>query len=727
MKPSYFKTLLVMLMAACAFVQWIGLSRLGEPKSRYEPTWLLKSLSTTIHARFPDSLRAKTYSLERTIGHMTTSGWCNSPALTPRCMLRGDKRIVRVSLSGWAASEFNLGEYTCSLTRCFLGKHTRGGTDYDLLVSALPPRNFFPTQKLQKSTRNAELSMESSINHPNILDSSTYSKHGIDLVVSFRPPVASNVAKWLHTSYVNAELDAFLIHSNDDRWLSHEERDPSMVVMISNCAQNSVKRIDIASGIMKYFPKVHAIGGCLKSSVELPPDMKWCLTLPRRSAMWDAPKECLLHRAMFSYSLENSFEQAYVTEKLWQALKMGAIPIYSTKSVPENRGFLPHPDAALFVEDFTSLEQLSAYMHAVVKNKSLWFKHAMAWRMLSVDELSEKFMSAVNHSLVTLPCRLCDWWSADTMADEDGVDVLAGIKSVSRACAREIFERIRFPQDLPSIDRQFGIEAVFVVHYKPLLHRKVEMIQRVRSVFGSSPTFIEDLDREDLSEADLACVSDRNLQQKFIQRSTKRGEDSLTLKHMAIFWMMLRRNLSNVLVLEDDARFLQADWRSASSQWQMTLKELPADYDLVMLSSFAGYERQGKQIGKHLFLAQASRVSSMYLVSAKGARNMLRTLPVVGPFDFQINYAANHSVPVGMPRALVQDIKVLWSEPAMSDQHDATGAKETVKSDSEYGPPKSPSTSVHWNRSNVFLSLCIALSLIVVVMKPMAVSRLPHL
>jgi hypothetical protein len=263
--------------------------------------------------------------------------------------------------------------------------------------------------------RHAEISLESSIYHPSVLDASSYSKMGIDLLVSLRPFVGSEVVQWLPTSYVNAELKAFLKQNVDDnRWLSFEHRDASMVVMMGNCDQRHVNRIDIINNLMKLFPRVYTLGGCFKSSAELPAEMKRCLTLPRRSPIWDAPKECLLHHAMFSFSLENSFDRAYVTEKLWQPLKMGAIPICSTRSVPENRKVLPHPDAALFIEDFPTLEQLATYMHSVASDQSLWFKHAMAWRSLSHDNLSSDFLSAVNNSLATLPCRLCDWWSQNT-------------------------------------------------------------------------------------------------------------------------------------------------------------------------------------------------------------------------------------------------------------------------------------------------------------------------
>ena len=58
---------------------------------------------------------------------------------------------------------------------------------------------------------------------------------------------------------------------------------------------------------------------------------------------------------------------------------------------------------------------------------------------------------------------------------------------------------------------------------------------------------------------------------------------------------------------------------------------------------------------------------------------MLRTFSIIGPFDFQINYAGGHLIPDTIPPASVYDIKILWVEPAMSDQYDALGRKQTVK------------------------------------------------
>jgi len=655
-------------------------------------------LTTEVVPRFPFILseehltnfnKSPPFSIERTVGFMgRTSGFCDPSNVS----CGSNKPVVRVNLDGWAAAEFNLGTYSCPLSTCLLRKEAN--SEYDVLLTSMPPRRPLRNLKKMNKRRHVELSLESSRNHPDILNPVSYSENGIDLVVSFRPPVFSSAVQWLPTSYVNAEPDEFLNVAqshNSSLWMRFEERLKGMLVMISNCDDKNVHRVKISRQIAKIFSPVYSLGRCFsKMHTDFPAILQKCMTLPRRSAMWDAPKECMLHHVMFSFSLENSFEDNYVTEKLWQPLKMGSIPIYSTNSVPSNRKFLPHPDAALFVEDFASLEILASYMLSISKNKTLWFKHAMAWRTLPVANLSRDFLMALNLSLVTLPCRVCDWWLIDTQqklvvpkkkAAQGDTKQFPPKDSFLKKCARDILHRVRFPILMPIIDKKFGIDAIFVVHYKLLKHRKIAMEHQIRSVFGSSASaiWIEDLDKNELSDEDIACVSDRRVQNQYIKRATHKGEDSLTLKHMAIFSFLDSKNMSNALILEDDARFFQSDWLTNSSQWQSVLKELPFDYDLVMLSAYGNFARRGKKISENLFLSQQSRVSSMYLISRKGSLNMLRTLPIVGPFDFQINYATGHGIPRGIPPAHVFDVKVFWAEPAMSDQHDATGLAGTVK------------------------------------------------
>ena len=62
----------------------------------------------------------------------------------------------------------------------------------------------------------------------------------------------------------------------------------------------------------------------------------------------------MLYHYKFTLAMENSVDESYTTEKLWQALKMGTVPIYWGAS--NVRELLPDPNAVLMVEDFASLE-----------------------------------------------------------------------------------------------------------------------------------------------------------------------------------------------------------------------------------------------------------------------------------------------------------------------------------------------------------------------------------
>jgi hypothetical protein len=316
-------------------------------------------------------------------------------------------RTVHVGLLGWAGN-FDLGTYSCPLTRCIYHKYERGQMDYDVLLNPYPSGVPWPS-KMSSKTRHADLNIESFVNHASV---ETH-RNDVDVDIRYQPLKNGNGFPFIQTSYIQAEMNAFMARDkNDNRWLGYEFRDPAMAVVISNCNTRS-KRMHTLDGIVKGFSRVYKFGRCFEGhqrSLAIPETLKKCLSLPRSEPVWDKPKECILQNVMFSFSIENSFEYGYITEKLWQALQMGAIPVYAL-GVLKNREFLPHPDSALIVEDFESIEKLAVYMQQVSTNKTLWFKHAMAWRYLPTTELSKQFISVVNNSLFTLPCRLCDWWS----------------------------------------------------------------------------------------------------------------------------------------------------------------------------------------------------------------------------------------------------------------------------------------------------------------------------
>lgn len=105
--------------------------------------------------------------------------------------------------------------------------------------------------------------------------------------------------------------------------------------------------------------KLDAPGACL-TNIGAGDIAGECASLGRGGRTVWSQSECLLHHYKFYLAWENSVSMSYVTEKLWQGLASGAVPIY--RGAPDIRTLLPHPDAALLWEDFESVDDLVAYV-----------------------------------------------------------------------------------------------------------------------------------------------------------------------------------------------------------------------------------------------------------------------------------------------------------------------------------------------------------------------------
>lgn len=163
-------------------------------------------------------------------------------------------------------------------------------------------------------------------------------------------------------------------------WLSYEEREHReiMSVVISNCAgQNGRERV--LTRMMEGGLSVASYGTChhtknIPTAAELPANSttaEYILTHDKFRQ-----KEGLASLHLFHFAAENSNCDYYHTEKIFQALRAGAVPVYmGGKTITD---FVP-PGSIIDVRDYESPEQLGLFLQKVAKDKLLYMQFH-AWR-----------------------------------------------------------------------------------------------------------------------------------------------------------------------------------------------------------------------------------------------------------------------------------------------------------------------------------------------------------
>lgn len=116
----------------------------------------------------------------------------------------------------------------------------------------------------------------------------------------------------------------------------------------------------------------------------------------------------------FKFVAENTIEPWYVTEKVWDALGEGAIPVYW--GPPEVKRFVP-PDSIIYARDFNSTEAVVDRMLSFTAED---FSRARAWKKKPTSEWGG-WAEAWRFSHATLLPRICE--GAARILDERGVPV----------------------------------------------------------------------------------------------------------------------------------------------------------------------------------------------------------------------------------------------------------------------------------------------------------------
>lgn len=133
----------------------------------------------------------------------------------------------------------------------------------------------------------------------------------------------------------------------------------------------------------------------------------------------DPRKRCAYRHSAFVLAYENSVAQGYATEKLWQALAEGAVPVYH--GAPDVVASLPAPEAAVIADDFESPAHLAEYLRHCLVNETTYASH-LAWRK---GPWAPGFRARLRERKESLFCEVCDFtvakreaWKPDPDADD---------------------------------------------------------------------------------------------------------------------------------------------------------------------------------------------------------------------------------------------------------------------------------------------------------------------
>lgn len=204
--------------------------------------------------------------------------------------------------------------------------------------------------------------------------------------------------------------------------------------------------------------RVDGLGRCLHTppdatpeKIGLPktPDTRYNLVLKREA----------ISNYMFNLAFENSVEDGYVTEKPFDAMLSGTVPIYlgDAKTLKKT---VPHPKAVIFLEDFEgNAEKLAKYLTYLSTNETAYEEHRN-WR---------KTYSLKNHvkgNEMMEPnwmCKICQWALENQYAhhkrvrhcalDDDSYDSSSGASG---------FEKIDPKRYNGKVVRSQGREVYFV-------------------------------------------------------------------------------------------------------------------------------------------------------------------------------------------------------------------------------------------------------------------------
>lgn len=238
---------------------------------------------------------------------------------------------------------------------------------------------------------------------------------------------------------------------------------------ISNCAARNF-RLQALEGLEKSNIKIDSYGGC------------------HRNRDGNVNKVEALKRYKFSLAFENSNEEDYVTEKFFQSLVAGSVPV--VVGAPNIQDFAPAPGAILHIKELKDINSVAKTMKHLAENP-IAYNESLRWKY---DGPSDSFKALVDMAAVHSSCRLCIYLATKIREKEEQSIV------PKRPCKCErgsqtvyhIFVRERGRFEMESVFLRAGnltmeaLETAVLLKFKSLKHEPIWKNERPESLRGDT-------------------------------------------------------------------------------------------------------------------------------------------------------------------------------------------------------------------------------------------------
>lgn len=122
---------------------------------------------------------------------------------------------------------------------------------------------------------------------------------------------------------------------------------------------------------------------------------------------WRGSKMALAKSYLFTVAIENSISYDYVTEKLWQPLAAGSVPIYL--GAPNIDDWLPCSNCIIDLRQYRTPSAVAQLVEELTKNRTRYAEYH-AWREKPINEKFVKLLSYLDksnkHSLECIVCNI---------------------------------------------------------------------------------------------------------------------------------------------------------------------------------------------------------------------------------------------------------------------------------------------------------------------------------